>query len=284
MTPGADLFPAALAAGFNIRQGQDSRPDPRMADTEHKSFFRTHKVLAFLPLILMGAGVWYYVSGRVQPQRQEEQSSSAPIFGAASSKEATAAAAGAPAPGEGVAAARLPEAYDPRAGIDIQGPPEFKSQVTHALKLVWMSDRETFLFLKKNLYVIRNENKTDFYMENGRPVAAISSDHAFRSLTWCAGIIAHQAWHAWYAMAGGRKARPAPPPPGEKDERVLEINPAKLDYKGLDAILYMEDKASAFQLEVLRKVGAPRKETDPVFRRAPRDFTTAHDGNYALKP
>lgn len=255
-----------------------------MPDTEHKSFFRTHKVIAFLPLALMGAGVWYYVDGRVQPRRQEEQASSAAVFGTASPREEKAAAAAQAPSGEGVSAARLPEAYDPRVGIDIQGPPEFKSQVTHALKLIWMSDRETFLFLKKNLYVIRNENKTDFYMENGRPVAAISSDHAFRSLTWCAGIIAHQAWHAWYTMARNRKVKAAPPLPGEKDERLLDINPAKLDYKGLDAILYMEDKASAFQLEVLKKVGAPRKETDPVFRRAPRDFTTAHDGNYALKP
>lgn len=255
-----------------------------MPDTEHKSFFRTHKVLAFLPLALMGAGVWYYVNGRLHPQRGEAQVPSAGIFGTASPKEEKAAAAAAQPGQSGVAAARLPEAYDPRAGIDIQGPAEFKSQVTHALKLVWMSDRETFLFLKKQLHIIRNENKTDFYMENGRPVAAISNNHAFRSLTWCAGIIAHQAWHSWYTMARNRKARALPPLPGEKDERVLDINPARMDYKGLDAILYMEDKASAFQLVVLNKVGAPKKETNPVFRRAPRDFTNSHDGNYALKP
>ena len=254
-----------------------------MPDTEHKSFFRTHKVLAFLPLALMGAGVWYYVGGRIHPHSQDTAAPAGGVFGTASPKDEKAAAAGAPQPA-GVPVAVLPEAYDPRAGIDIQGPPEFKSQVTHALKLVWMSDRETFLFLKKQLHVIRNENKTDFYMEGGRPVAAISHDHAFRSLTWCAGIIAHQAWHSWYTMARNKKTRALPPLPGEKDERVLNVNPARLDYKGLDAILYMEDKASAFQLEVLGKVGAPKKETNPVFRRAPRDFTNSHDGNYALKP
>jgi hypothetical protein len=271
-----------------------------MDQTEHKSFFRTHKVLAFLPLLLMGAGVLYYVNGRMSPHSAESQAPAAPIFGTAAEKapaEAVAkagqpAAAAAPATpavrndegGQGVDAARIPEAYDPKAGLEIQGTPEFKSQVTHALKLIWMADRETFLFIRKNLYVVRNENKTDFYMENGRPVAAVSTDHAFRSMTWCAGVIAHQAWHAWYYMATRKRDKPAPPPPGEKDERVLDVNPARLDYKGMDAILYMEDKASAFQLDVLKKVGAPRKETDPLFRRAPRDFTNSHDGNYELRP
>ncbi len=263
-----------------------------MPDTEHKSFFRTHKVLAFLPLLLMGAGVWYYVDGRMRRHAPEQAAPAAPIFGAAAGKPAQ------PAPkpaadqsvvrtdegGKGVDAARIPEAYDPKAGMEIEGPPEFKSQVTHALKLVWLADRETFLFLRKHIHIIRNENKTDFYLDNGRPVAAISRDHAFRSLTWCAGIIAHQAWHSWFTKARKKRSRAVPPPPGEKDERVLDINPARLDYSGLDVILYMEDKASAFQLDVLRKVGAPRRETDPVFRRAPRDFTTGHDGNYALKP
>ncbi len=132
--------------------------------------------------------------------------------------------------------------------------------------------------------MIRNETQTGFYMENGFPVAALSKAHAFRSLTWCAGIIAHQSWHARYTLTRNKKNRPAPPLPGEKDERVLDINPVRFDYKGLDVILYIENKASAFQLDVLKKVGAPVKETGPVSRRAPRDFQYAHDGNYALNP
>jgi len=35
---------------------------------------------------------------------------------------------------------------------------------------------------------------------------------------------------------------------------------------------------------VLKKVGAPYRETNPVARRGPRDFQYAHDGNYALNP
>ena len=246
-----------------------------MAEIEHKSFFRTHKVLAFLPLLLMGAGVWHYIHGRTVRARQEPAAARAP------SRAVKPAAA--PVVPLGIPV-RLPEVYDPKAGIDIQGPPEFKAQVTHALKLIWMADRDTFLFLKKSLSVIRNEDQTGFYLDGGRPVAALSKANAFRSLTWCAGIIAHQGWHAWYTQRRNKKSRPAPPLPGEKDERTPEANPARFDYKGMDAILYIEDKASSFQLDVLRKVGAPQSETGPVFRRAPRDFKYAHDGNYALNP
>jgi hypothetical protein len=249
-----------------------------MEENEHPNFFRTHKALAFLPLLLMGAGVWYYVAGRVAPG-SEETSQPAPAK----------AEAAVPAPAStpwlsGVAAARLPGAYDPKQGLDIQGSPEFQSQVTHALKLIWLADRDTFLFVKNNLPVIRNYDKTGFYLENGRPVASLSSGHAFRSLTWCAGIMAHQAWHAWYIANTKRKTRAAPPLPGVKDERMPDANPARMDYKGMDAILYTEGKAFDFQLEVLRKIGAPRKETDLVLRRAPRDFSAGHDGSYTLNP
>ena len=174
-----------------------------MPETEHQSFFRTHKVIAFLPLLLMGAGVWYYIHGRTL-HRGTEPAQKGRIFGAAPSPAAN-----------GAAAARQEEVYDPKAGIDIQGSPEFKGQVTHALKLVWMADRETFLFLKKNLYVIRNETRTGFYMEEGRPVAALSTGHAFRSLTWCSGILAHQGWHAWYTLTRKKKSRVAPAPRGK---------------------------------------------------------------------
>lgn len=244
-----------------------------MAEIEHKSFFRTHKALAFLPLALVGAGVWYSIQGRFSTGRGEDAA------------RPSAVRRPAPAASRPPSSVPLPKVYNPSDGLDIQGPPAFKNQVMRALKLVWLADRKTFLFMRKNLSVIRNENKTGFYLDGGRPVAALSSGHAFRSPTWCAGVIAHQAWHAWYELNTKKKPRPrAPPPPGKTDLRLPEANPARLDYKGLDAILYTEDQAFSFQLQVLRKVGAPKKETNPVFRRAPRDFTSAHDGNYSLNP
>lgn len=267
-----------------------------MPDTPHKNILLTRKALALLPLLLMGAGVWYYIQGRMPGGKETPAPAAAPIFGQSGEKGAPAApaapAAPVPAAGPaddvaslGAAAARIPDAYDPKAGLEIQGPPAFKSQVTSALKLIWMADRENFLFIRRSLHVVRNETQTGFYMDNGRPVAAVSTDHAFRSLTWCAGVIAHQAWHAAYALNKARKKnRAAPPPPGEPGTLQVEANPMRFDYSGMDAILYVEDKASSFQLDILKKVGAPARETGPVFRRAPRDFHLAHDGNYAINP
>ncbi len=250
-----------------------------MTEQEHKNRFNARYLMAALPLLLMGAGVWYYVYGRTLHARREAAPAPVPeAFKAASSRAVPAEVP------QGAPATVLPEAYDPQMGIDIQGSPEFKSQVTHALKLIWMADRDSFFFLKKNLYVIRNENKTGFYLDNSRPVAAISDKNAFRSLTWCAGIIAHQGWHAWYTLTKNRKSRTVPPLPGEKDEREMDINPARFDYKGLDAILSIENKAFSYQLDILKKVGAPASETGPVFRRAPRDFKYAHDGDYSINP
>jgi len=232
-----------------------------MEERAHKVFSIAVKVLAFLPLLLMGAGVWYYLSLRSVPDIN--------------------------LPSAAVTTGNIhaaPGAALPSLNLEIKGPPEFVSQVTQALKLVWTADRDTFLFLKGAVYVIRNENKTDLYLEDGKPIAALSKAHAFRSHTWCAGIIAHQAWHAWYAKKGAGKKLRAPPLPGQKNERQPDINPLRFDYKSLESILDMENRASAFQLEVLKKIGAPAAERNLVFRRGQRDFTTGHDGNYALRP
>jgi hypothetical protein len=82
----------------------------------------------------------------------------------------------------------------------------------------------------------------------------------------------------------GKKFRKAPPLPGQAEDRDLRLSPVMAEAKGLDAILEMENRASVFQLDVLKKIGAPAAEKNLVFRRAPRDFETGHDGNYTLNP
>ena len=239
-----------------------------MEERAQKSFPGAIKTLAFLPLLLMGAGVWFYLSRHALPE-----TSAVPAPAALESRPAVAAKP-----------VYLPGAAMPSLNLEIKGPPVFVAHVTQALKLVWTADRDTFLFLKGALYVIRNGNKTDFFLEDGRPVATISTAHAFRSHTWCAGIIAHQAWHAWYTQKGRKKNRSAPPLPGEAAPARPLPNPLAFDYKNMTSILEMENRASAFQLDVLKKTGAPAAEKNLVFRRAPRDFETGHDGNYTLNP
>lgn len=248
-----------------------------------------YKLLVLLPLALMGAGVWYFVQVRMGG----DDSGGPAAWLRALSHRSSAAAAGVSAPAPqapvpvvfGVAAARIPPAYDPRVSIDIQGSPEFKGQVLNALKLIWAADRGSFLFIKNNLSVIRSQNMTGFYMDHGQTVAAISDANAFRSVTWCAGVIAHQAWHAAYALAKDKnKVLSPPPPPGQKADLRVDANPVRVDYHGMDSLLGIEAKAFAFQLDVLRKVGAPRQETRRLLRRKSKDFSPAHDGDYNINP
>ena len=261
-----------------------------MAETAHKSFFRTPKVLALLPLILMAAGVWYYVSrhGGTGPAKV----SAAFNFNNPSSASGgwpRKTAGKAPAPAAGIAPkvnGPVPEEdqFIAEAALEVKGDDNFKSQVLHSLKLIWLADREDFLFIKKYIFVIRNEDKTEFYLDDGVPVAALSSAQANRSLTWCAGLIAHQAFHAYIKFTSPKKQKARPPLPGDKYERQFSLNPAAVDYTSLEDILGMETRACAFQLEILRKIGAPRPEIKALLKRAPRDFSVSHDGNYSIKP
>lgn len=249
-----------------------------MDEIEHKSFFRSHKALSILPLLILSIGGLYYV----RRHRPEDTSVKAPRdldFGKPSGQAQGGSAARAPAQAS-------PEADEAKsiAALDIQGSPEFKSRVTDALKLIWSSDRESFLFIKRYIFVIKNEDRTAFYLESGMPVAVISTDHAFRSATWCAGIIAHQAYHSYvtFSYKKAKKKGAVPPPPGTSVQVTMPKQTFNYDYTGLDTILELEAKASEFQAAILEKVGAPRKERNEVLKRAPRDFKTGHDGHYDL--
>jgi len=241
-----------------------------MDEIEHKSFFRTHKVLSLLPLLALGAAVFWYISR----YKTEEYAAQEPV-------ELT---FGKPAPAAQSAVIAEQEETRAFSTLDIQGPPEFKSQVTGALKLIWMADRDIFLFIRNQLYIIRNDDKTDFYLEAGQPVAAISNAHAFRSMPWCAGIIAHQAFHSYARFRGVKKNIFTPPPPGAEKVLKVEANPMSIKYTSLDAMLDGERQASEFQVKVMRATGASRAEVKRVAKRAPRDFTTGHDGYYSNNP
>ena len=246
-----------------------------MPEIEHKSFFRTAKVLALLPLILMAAGVWYYIArhGTAGPAAD----SAGPGAKAGRVQEAPEARR----PAGGLSPDTGPTEAD--AVLDIQGDENFKSRVTHSLKLIWLSDREDFLFVKKYLSIIRNEDKTEFYLDNGRPVAALSSEQAGRSLTWCAGLIAHQAFHASIKFNSPKKGKMVKPPlPGQKDERKFSVNPAPFEYTSLENVLDVEARACSFQMGILRKIGAPKSEINLLRKRDPRDFSVSHDGSYSI--
>lgn len=238
--------------------------------TEHKSFFRTHTALSLLPLLALGAAVFWHVSGNGSAG-YADRGRAGPDFGKT-----------APASAPETAPARNEAGV--MSALEIQGSPEFRRRITGALRLIWLSDRATFLFIRKQLFVIRSEDKTDFYLDAGVPVAAISNAHAFRSIPWCSGIIAHLAFHSYLRSGSVKKRAFLPPPPGTEKVLRVEANPASQRYTGLESLLDRERRASEFQAKVLIATGASRAETGSVKNRGPEDFTTGHDGNYSLLP
>jgi len=231
-------------------------------------FFRTRKVLALLPLAALTAGVFWYVHGRKTEEYavKELPAENAPVFPAVE------------------AAAPAQNAAEAVSALQIQGSPEFKGRVTGALKLIWLADRDTFLFIKKYIYIVRSEDKTGFYLDGGQPVASVSDANVSRSLPWCAGIIAHQAFHSYLKFSSVKKKNFTPPPPGTEKPLRVEANPMALEFTGLAAMLDAERKASEFQAKVLSMTGASRSEIREVEKRGPRDFSAGHDGSYAATP
>jgi hypothetical protein len=241
-----------------------------MGETEHRGFFKTHKILPLLPLLVLAAAMFWYASRHKTEKYSGREPREPDLAGFAP-------------------AARFPArpARDETRGFsaaDIQGSPEFRSQVIGALRLIWMADRETFYFIRKYIFIIRSENKTDFYLDAGRPVAAISNAHAFRSMPWCAGIIAHQAFHSYTRFRTVKKNTFLPPPPGTERHLSVEANPMSVKYTSLGSLLAEEHKASGFQVKVMSATGASRALIGGVEKRTSRDFKTGHDGNYSIKP
>jgi hypothetical protein len=173
----------------------------------------------------------------------------------------------------------------PGSGLAIEGSVYFKRQVTRSLRLIWNYDKEAFNFIRKYVYAVRSADKTAFGMHAGVPTVFISEANTYKSDAWCAGIIAHHAWHSYYRAASraAERKRRSPPLPGEKaPERPL--NPLEFDITTLRDITSQEARADEFQLRVLEAVGASRAETNRVRRRDPRDLSVSHDGSYSSKP
>lgn len=220
---------------------------------------------------LLGGGAWYML----RPGR------SADLSGPAED------AVSLPSPGDLPPAAIPSDGPAPGAGLAIEGSPYFKRQVTRSLRLIWNYDKDAFNFIRRYVYVVRSADKTAFGMHAGVPTVFISEANTYKSDAWCAGIMAHHAWHSYYRAASraADKKSGVPPPPGEKADWIRNKvpNPLEYDITTLRDITAQEAKADEFQLRVLSAVGASRTETGLVRRRDPRDLSVSHDGSYSSK-
>lgn len=160
---------------------------------------------------------------------------------------------------------------------------KFNRSIVAALELLWDAGEETYKFVSNNINEIRHENKTGFYKDTEAYVAALSDANAFYSNTWTAGILTHQACHAWYYKQKRKKKNTINVPLPDKTETgKYEMNPLMKDITTLDDVFKVEERCAKYQAQVLVRIGAPSSEVNFVLNRKPRDFSYAHDGNFVL--
>lgn len=145
--------------------------------------------------------------------------------------------------------------------IDIYGSKEFKEQVSNALDLLRLKASDEYSTITNYIGRIEQGNKSGMWAERKPPTYEIGDRTAFYSVTWCAGTIAHDAYHSKLYH----------------DYKLVKKGPVPSHvWKGETA----EIKCLKFQLEVLKKIGAPKHEIDHCFKIRPNFFDLNNNGKY----
>jgi hypothetical protein len=125
--------------------------------------------------------------------------------------------------------------------IEIEGSLKYRKQVEGCLNLLSKKAKIEYKMIKDNIGIISQNGKSGMRAWENPPRYQMSDRTAFYSLTWCAGTIAHDAYHSFlykkYSPVGGGK------PPYEK-------------WAGISS----EKKSIDFQLSVMGKIGASGHE------------------------
>lgn len=135
-------------------------------------------------------------------------------------------------------------------GIQVRGSDRFLEQITEALALVRRESPADFAIIAEHVEMIESSHRSG--MRVARATCSLAPATAFHSLTWCAGSIAHEAYHSKLARQPGHSYG------------LAEEEQACIDY----------------QLTVMKRLGAPREEIDYLASADGRHFDTNGDGRY----
>lgn len=143
--------------------------------------------------------------------------------------------------------ATIPPALQNRAtcaGVQISGSVDFLTQTCTALALLEQRDAEALIKIQTYVGLIAQGKHSGMWVWENPPRYEVGDATAFSSLTWYASTIAHDATHselyAQYALEHPGKSVP------EEAFSGVEI----------------EKFCNAYQLQVLRRIGAPQNEID----------------------
>jgi len=137
--------------------------------------------------------------------------------------------------------------------IEIAGDEKFINQVKAALSLIKSKASDDYVSIKKYIRKIQESYHSGMVANSEIPTFYLTAKSALNSLTWCAGIIAHDSYHS--KLYNDYKAANGEPVPDSI-------------WIGRDA----EMKCLKYQARVLSNIGAPESEID---------YVNSLDGSYA---
>ncbi len=232
---------------------------------------RKKLLISLIPLILLGIGVFYYIS-RKNPYKDTSSSGELQVFSTTTLVENV------------IDNKFVINPPTPGFGLEIKGDDDFKSKVKEALRLLWLYDKEgSFKMVRRYIFEIRQSNRTTFYYDGEIPVIEISNYiYKKSSLTYLASLIAHMGWHGYYIFNVKKKAnkKEVLPPGKEKIEKDFDL--FGKEFKRFKTPFEVEEMAFRYQIEVLKKINAPFNEVRFIEKRDYKDFSLAHDGKYII--
>lgn len=80
--------------------------------------------------------------------------------------------------------------------LTIQGSPQFREQVANALALLKSKSPQGFEIVTNYVGLIEQHEHSGMQVHHNPPVFQLNDKSAFYSLTWCAGVIAHDSFHS----------------------------------------------------------------------------------------
>ncbi len=153
------------------------------------------------------------------------------------------------------------QSSEKRHGIDIKGSAAFIQQVAKALDSLEEKAPQAYKIVREYIGRIEQGPRSGMWAAKTPPTYEMADPTAFYSVTWCAGSIAHDAFHSkLYHDHVKKNGGPVP------DEVWI----------GIDA----EKRCLSHQLAVLKKIGAPKREVDHCAKQKGTHHDVNKDGKY----
>jgi hypothetical protein len=146
-------------------------------------------------------------------------------------------------------------------GIQINGKPDFITQTRAALTLLEQKDPAAFGKIKTYIGIIEQGQHSGMWAWEKPPRYEVGDQTAFYSVTWYASTIAHDATHS------------------ELYAQYQASHPGQSVPESAFAGVEIERFCNGYQLEVLKRIGAPQGEIDYMSTMDGTHCDIDHDGD-----